>query len=82
MNPESIARPSSRRLTLHPRAMFSQFCDPAPTTSARSAAAAAEFLTDLDRGAAGGTPNDQFGAALSAEAMVGRVIVVTGRTAH
>jgi len=39
-------------------------------------------FTDLDRRAAGGTPEHQFGAALRAEATAGRVIVLTGRTAH
>ena len=42
----------------------------------------AEFLANLDRGAAGGTPRDQFGAALSTEATVVPVVVVTVRTAH
>jgi hypothetical protein len=42
-----------------------------PADRQRRAAAAAEFLADLDRGAAGGTPHGQFGAALRAEATVG-----------
>ena len=53
-----------------------------PPIGQRRAAAAAEFLADLDRRAAGGTPHGQFGAALRAEATVGPVVVVTGRTAH
>ena len=53
-----------------------------PADRQRRAAAAAEFLADLDRGAAGGTPHGQFGAALRAEATVGPVVVVTGRTTH
>jgi hypothetical protein len=53
-----------------------------PADRQRRAAAAAEFLADLNRGAAGGTPHGQFGAALRAEATVGPVVVVTGRTAH
>src|SRR5262249_60936827 len=58
-------------------------CCVAPTADRqRYAAAAAEFLADLDRGAAGGTPHGQFGAALGAETTVGPVVVVTGRTAH
>ena len=48
----------------------------------RHAAAAAEFLADLDRGVAGGTPHGQCGAALRAETTVRPVVVVTGRTAH
>ena len=53
-----------------------------PLIVSARAAAAAEFLADLDRGAAGGTPHGQFGAALCAEATVEPVVVVTGRTAH
>jgi hypothetical protein len=53
-----------------------------PADRQRRAATAAESLVDLDRGAAGGTPCGQFGAALRAEATVGPVIVVTGRTTH
>ena len=48
----------------------------------RRATAAAESLADLDWSAAGGTPCGQSGAALRAEAAVGPVVVVTGRTAH
>ena len=44
--------------------------------------AAGETLADLDRGAAGGTPHSQSGAALRVVATVGPVGVVTGRTAH
>src|SRR4029434_423342 len=53
-----------------------------PRCATRRAPPAAEFLADLDRGAAGGTPHRQFGAALRTEATVGPVVVVTGGTAH
>jgi len=48
----------------------------------RYAAAAAEFLVGLDRGAAGGAPPGECGAALRAETTVGPVVVVTRWTAH
>src|SRR5262245_32249158 len=53
-----------------------------PADRQRGAADAAEVLADLDRGAAGGTPRGQFGAAPRAKATVGPVVVVTGPTAH
>ena len=53
-----------------------------PADRQRRAAAAAKFLTNFDRGAAGETPHGQFGAAVRAEATVGLVVVVTSRTAH
>src|SRR5262249_21908894 len=48
----------------------------------RPAAAAGEFLAGLDRGAAGGAPPGECGAALRAEMTVGPVVVMTRRTAH
>ena len=53
-----------------------------PADRQHRAAAAAEFLADRDRCAAGGTAHGQFGAALGAEATVGPVLVVTRRTTH